>query len=199
MRTTHRPLIAMLAIATLALAFAPVAKADCGPDGFGQKAGAMLRPQAWNGQADEAASLRLVADGDPVVGFWKVKLIAKDTPGIPDGAVIDNTFQQWHSDGTELMNSSRDPQTGSFCMGVWKKIAPSKYRLNHFALSWDPSHNFVGPANIRTTIVLADNGNKFTGTFTLDQYDPSGNLLVHIQGEVVGKRITVYTGIASVL
>jgi hypothetical protein len=141
----------------------------------------------------------LVSDNDPVVGFWKVKLTAKDTPGIPDGTVLDDGFQQWHSDGTEIMNSSRVPATGNFCMGVWKKTAPSKYRLNHFGLSWDLSNTYVGPANIRSNIVLSNDGNKFTGTFTIDQYDTNGNVLAHLQGQIVGKRVTVYTGVASVL
>ena len=195
----YRGLIVVLAVATVALALAPMAAAECGSLNAGPNPGALLKPQAWNGSDDLSASLMLVSDNDPVVGFWKVKLTAKDTPGIPDGTVLDDGFQQWHSDGTEIMNSSRVPATGNFCMGVWKKTAPSKYRLNHFGLSWDLSNTYVGPANIRSNIVLSNDGNKFTGTFTIDQYDTNGNVLAHLQGQIVGKRVTVYTGVASVL
>jgi hypothetical protein len=199
MKAMYRGLIVVLAVATVALALAPMAAAECGSLNAGPNPGALLKPQAWNGSDDLNASLMLVSDNDPVVGFWKVKLTAKDTPGIPDGTVLDDGFQQWHSDGTEIMNSSRVPATGNFCMGVWKKTAPSKYRLNHFGLSWDLSNTYVGPANIRSNIVLSNDGNKFTGTFTIDQYDTNGNVLAHLQGQIVGKRVTVYTGVASVL
>jgi hypothetical protein len=199
MKAMYRGLIVVLAVATVALALAPMAAAECGSLNAGPNPGALLKPQAWNGSDDLSASLMLVSDNDPVVGFWKVKLTAKDTPGIPDGTVLDDGFQQWHSDGTEIMNSSRVPATGNFCMGVWKKTAPSKYRLNHFGLSWDLSNTYVGPANIRSNIVLSNDGNKFTGTFTIDQYDTNGNVLAHLQGQIVGKRETVYTGVASVL
>jgi hypothetical protein len=199
MKAMYRGLIVVLAVATVALALAPMAAAECGSLNAGPNPGALLKPQAWNGSDDLSASLMLVSDNDPVVGFWKVKLTAKDTPGIPDGTVLDDGFQQWHSDGTEIMNSSRVPATGNFCMGVWKKTAPSKYRLNHFGLSWDLSNTYVGPANIRSNIVLSNDGNKFTGTFTIDQYDTNGNVLAHLQGQIVGKRVTVYTGVASVL
>lgn len=199
MKAMYRGLIVVLAMAAVALALAPMAAAECGSLNAGTNPGALLKPQSWNGSDDLSASLLFVSDNDPVVGFWKVKLTAKDTPGIPDGTVLDDGFQQWHSDGTEIMNSSRVPATGNFCMGVWKKTATSKYRLNHFGLSWDLSNTYVGPANIRSNIVLSNDGNKFTGTFTVDQYDTNGNVLAHLQGQIVGKRVTVYTGVASVL
>ncbi len=31
---------------------------------------------------------------------------------------VDNAFVQWHSDGTEIMNSRRPAQDGNFCLGV---------------------------------------------------------------------------------
>jgi hypothetical protein len=77
-------------------------------------------------------------------------------------------------------------------MGVWKKVG-NNYVLNHFAKSWDPDGNFIGPANIRERIHLDRGGQTYSGTFTLDQYDTSGNLLVHIEGEVAATRITVNT------
>jgi hypothetical protein len=46
-------------------------------------------------------------------------------------------FSQWHSDGTEILNSSRPPATSNFCLGVWEKTGPFAYKLNHFALSSD--------------------------------------------------------------
>jgi hypothetical protein len=56
-----------------------------------------------------------------------------------------------------------------------------------------------GPGNIREVITLSPDYNSYGGTFTLDQYDPEGNLLVHLAGQVKAKRITVNTGITDVL
>jgi hypothetical protein len=146
-----------------------------------------LRPAA------KGAHLQFVSlqeDSASIVGLWKFSFVAEGNAEIPDGAVIDSGYVTWHADGTELMNSGRAPMTGSFCMGVWKKVGRT-YKLNHFALSWDPSGtSLVGPANIRERLRVDPDNNSYSGTFTLDQYDTSGNVLVHIQGNVTGERIT---------
>jgi hypothetical protein len=138
--------------------------------------------------------------GTTIVGFWRITFVSNgnfDSLGIPDGAVVDAGFSQWHSDGTEILNSSRPPATSSFCLGVWKKTGPATYKLNHFALSWDPVGNFVGPANIREDVTLAPTGNSYSGTFSIDQFDAKGNTLAHITGEIKATRITVDTAPAD--
>jgi len=75
-------------------------------------------------------------------------------------------------------------------MGAWKQVGHT-FKLNHYALSWDPTGtNLVGPANIRERVRVDPGNNSYSGTFTLDQFDTGGNLLVHIQGNVRGQRIT---------
>jgi hypothetical protein len=176
------------------------ASAECG-DLQSRKAGASLQPQSWQSYGEFApGSLLLVQNTvDPIVGMWQVTLVAKGNVGIPDGAVIDKGFSQWHSDGTEILNSSRAPVTQSFCLGVWKKVGTSRYKLNHFPISWDPNSNLVGLANIREEVTLSSDGNSFAGTFTLDQYDQAGNKLVHIIGQISATRVTVDTPASSLL
>jgi len=140
---------------------------------------------------------------EPIVGFWKVNMVSEGNNNIPDGTVLDSAFSQWHSDGTEIMNSSRPPATQSFCLGVWAIAGPLQYKLNHFAISWNapgssPS-DLLGPANIHETITLSSDHNSFAGTFTIDQYNAGGTLLVHLAGNIEGKRITVDTLITDVL
>ena len=192
----------------LALAFASscllatIAHAACGDSN------SILHRQSFNGPQAGPASLRLVSDDrDPIVGMWHVTFTASgNQSGPPDGTPIDNALVTWHSDGTELMNSARPPQDGNFCMGVWKKIAPNKYRLNHFAwLANDTSNapggigNPTGPARIAANIILTPDGKHYTGTFTLDAYDPLGNEVAHIVGVVAGTRITLNTTVADLL
>ena len=75
----------------------------------GPKPSASLKP----------ASLELASKNDwvgaPITGFWKVQAT------LPDGTVIDDGYATWHADGTEIINSSRPPISGNFCMGVWKR------------------------------------------------------------------------------
>lgn len=150
--------------------------------------------QSRAGQA-VAGTLGVVDSRRPssIVGLWHVQLTTTSNDvGIPPGVVIDDAYATWHNDGTELMNSSRPPMTGSFCMGVWASVAPRSYRLKHIALSWsDTGTAFVGPAIIHQEVTLSPKDDSYEGTFTLDQYAPDGTTrLAHIEGTVAASRIT---------
>ncbi len=208
MKTMFAALKATLGVALFATVFASLANAQCVDLGVLKRGAPRLQPQSWNGKSGPGL-FKLVADGDteaspaadpdPIVGFWRVDLISEGNAGIPDGTVLDAGFTQWHSDNTEILNSSRAPAIQSFCLGVWEKTAPSKYKLNHFPLSWNPDETLLGPANIREQVTLSPDHNSYAGTFTLDQYNTGGNLLVHLAGKVKAKRITVNTTITEVL
>jgi hypothetical protein len=186
-----------MGLAVCATVFIQTARADCGSyTSTGQKLmpalaqWSYLKPAAYR-----LAALKVAAREDDndaaIVGMWKVQFVSEGTNGIPDGTMIDSAYAQWHSDGTEIMNSGRPPITSSFCLGVWKKTGESTYKLNHFALSWDPSGTiFVGPANIRENVTLNAQGNSFSGTFTIDQFDTNGNTLAHIVGKITAQRVT---------
>jgi hypothetical protein len=88
-----------------------------------------LKPNAWNPSTQASPTLRsadyrpgeegrflLVSDdgGWPgetgIVGMWRFQLVA------PNGAVVDDGYAQWHSDGTEIQNSGlHAPITSNFC------------------------------------------------------------------------------------
>jgi hypothetical protein len=129
-----------------------------------------------------------------IVGFWQVDFVAKDnTNGIPDGTLIDSAYVQWHSDGTEIMNSSRDPRTQSFCLGVWKKTGPFSYTLKHRAMTWTSDGTPIGPATILENVTLGRRGDTFTGTFVIVQYEMDGITIsppTPIVGTLRGTRIT---------
>jgi hypothetical protein len=143
---------------------------------------------------------------DSIVGMWQFVFTSVgndyEPVNIPDGAPLDAGYSQWHSDGTEIMNSSRDPVTSSFCLGVWESVGKRTFRLNHYALSWDNTGKFctpkppatnclVGPANIREEVTVGPHGNTYSGVVTIDQYDTDGNRMAHLKGTVDAKRITV--------
>jgi hypothetical protein len=179
----------------------------------GEAPAAPIRPQHRSGQAEGKSgrpSLVLTSGhNDPdsdndsdiaeIVGLWKFSFTATS----PFVGPFDAGYVQWHSDGTELMNSGRAPTTGNFCMGVWKHIGRSTFKLNHFALAWafdanvpatgpgTGGANFVGPANIREQVTVDRSGNSYQGTFTLVQYEPDGTTVIAtIIGTVTATRIT---------
>ena len=197
MEAAFKKITAALAVALVGVVLTAAANAACGDV---SKPSTSLQPQSWQEMGVGSASLLQVSENaDAIVGFWQVTLTAKGNPGPPDGTVIDKGFSQWHSDGTEILNSSRPPVTQSFCLGVWKRVSPGHYKLNHFPISWDQNSNFVGVANLREDIFLSRDGKSFTGTFTIDQYDQLGNTLAHLIGVVSATRITVDTPASSVL
>jgi len=168
---------------------------------------AKLHKQAWRA-GDSPALLTQAADTlDPIVGMWHVTFTAEgNSAGPPDGTPIDNAIVVWHGDGTEIMNSGRPPQDGDFCLGIWKKVAPNKYRVNHFAWGGNDTTNAptgignpTGPTRIIEVVSLSADGNSFSGTFVLRATDPAGKPTATIIGAMTGTRITMDTTILELL
>jgi hypothetical protein len=166
-----------------ALAAAAPAYAGCG-----DVAGA--QPSAW--RPDGGTSLFHYADHEheaSIVGLWSTQFFVGST-------MTDFGYAEWHSDGTEFLNSgSRAPATQNFCLGTWAQIAPNRFKLNHFALSYDAgSGKLNGIVNIREDVTVG--GDEYGGAFTIDVYQPSTKaLLQHVAGRVTGKRVTINTGV----
>jgi hypothetical protein len=124
--------------------------------------------------------------GASIVGMWNFQLVSEGNtahhPSIPDGAVIDFGYSQWHSDGTKILNSGgRAPATENFCLGVWGKTGHLAFELNHFALSYDAVTGMLNAkANIREQVTLSPSGDLYSGTFTIDVYDPKENHVDHV-------------------
>jgi hypothetical protein len=133
----------------------------------------------------------------PIVGLWKFSMVSEGSTGMgapPNGIEIDFGLSAWHSDGTELMNSgAHAPITSNFCMGAWERTGRHTYVLNHYALVWDSAGtSYVGPANIRESVTVADSGNSYQGTFTIQQYSTDGTTAIgpHVAGTLTATRIT---------
>lgn len=202
------------AVTCVGLAFSvQQARAGCGlPDLQGMKPSAYLhsgadlkgaQPAVY--YSDGRAGALVQTDFGPfhpfddaqITGLWRFNMVSdgqSPAPAPGPNVLVDSGFVTWHDDGTELMNSGRAPVSGAFCMGVWKQVGASTYKLNHWAESWIPGYepgqtnnwitnpdgtsvggtneafNYFGPTNIQETITLARDGNHYTGTFRLTQY-----------------------------
>ncbi len=130
-----------------------------------------------------------------IVGMWSFQLISKGNtshnPSIPDGALIDFGYKQWHSDGTEIINSLGVPG-GGFCLGVWGQTGYLTFEVNHIAVPFDPTTGaLLSYVQLQEQDTLSPSGDSYTGTFTLDTYDPKGDHVDHVAGTLVAERITV--------
>jgi hypothetical protein len=195
------PVLSALALATMVV---PYAHAGCGLYSPVAHA-ASLQLQVASPQLVSAA-FKINDDDGPmlpepsIVGTWKEHWYSEGSTGIPDGTEVDANYSQWHSDGTEMQVSGmRLPLTGDVCLGEWIKTGPRTYQLNHFGVSFDSTgQNLVGPAHIQLWVTLDARGDSTSGRFSIDQFDEAGNLLAHIQGNVVGTRVTMQTGFQKV-
>jgi hypothetical protein len=121
-------------------------------------------PAASEGPRNLAAAVVRVADAtddEPIVGLWEFRI---------EGTPPDFGTQAWHSDGTELMFSAgRNPAQGDVCQGVWRRIGPRTYSLNHIAMGWDPGF-FGVRVHIHAVVKVDRSGDTYTGTYTANAY-----------------------------
>ena len=176
----------------------------------GQPAPVQKQPKARFMRAAYQPARFMLVDATPagagVVGLWHVIFTQNSDFG---GGLFDDSYAQWHSDGTEIMNSGvHSPAYGNFCMGAWTQTGPQTYTLKHIAL--DYSGNPPGSATpgnttptaiviILETVTVDSTGNNFSGTFTADIYAPYSSTFpatpgMHIAqvgaGAILGQRIT---------
>ena len=189
--------IATLAGLTLGAGLAPNAKAGCGDIARNVYAlnapgvSPMMAAPRGPMTAFEASADQPQPEGASIVGMWRFTFVAKDSPPVPNGTVVDAGFSQWHSDGTEITNSSKPPATGNFCLGVWKKTGPASYKLNHKALDFKSDGTLIGEVAIHEDVTVDRSGNRFSGSFSIESFDLAGNLIGRVAGEVTAQRITV--------
>ncbi len=207
MKRTFKAAAPGLLFLALGSALAPLAHAGCADFQPAKKAVSWQTPVSYFG----GLSLVRASDGgdwwqrDDIVGMWRFTMTV---PG-PNGTtvVIDDGYTQWHSDGTEIMNSgAHAPNTSNFCLGVWAQTGPGTYKLNHFPLAWDASGIAPqGPVHIVANVKLKDR-DHFSGPFTLDVYlwdgdeivNASGAPIAHLTGTFSATRVTTDTTVPGV-
>jgi hypothetical protein len=163
-----------LAILSLPL-LTTAANASCFDHGRGTS------PALPSGLIAQLAASPSAASGT-ITGLWHA------TYTTSDNQVFQESFDMWHSDGTELESANINPVAGNFCMGVWKQIG-SEIRLHHVGWGFDNLGNLVGPFTVDQTDVLGPHGNPYSGNWELKLYDTNGNLLQEVTGTISATRI----------
>lgn len=178
--------VRIVVLSLLVTAFSATALAQCGASFNSMAAAAAaVRSQPLSGSSVQNQSL--VGSGNAVntsiVGLWHIRFLVGDQQ-------IQEAYQIWNTGGTEVHNPNVDPRQGNVCLGAWKEAAPQTFKLTHRVWLYDTSGNFQGIGVLTEALTLADKGNTHSGSFTLDFYDPSGNFLFSVPGNVVGERIS---------
>jgi hypothetical protein len=173
--------LVMCAAVTMGLSAA--AFASCGDSLAAMAAGKAMVSSALGKQLATASP----TDGtsySSIVGLWYVQFSIGGQP-------IQEAFQNWNLGGTEVHNPNVDPRTSAICLGAWVRTDSGAVKLTHRVWSYDTNGNFQGTFHLSETVYLTHNGNAQKGHFTLDIYDPSGNFVTEITGDVTGQRIRV--------
>jgi len=176
-----------LAVAGLSMVLAGTARADCGIS-VNRFANPMSSVAAMPG-AGKAFTTNALPRSEyglalSIVGLW-------ETTFTSDGQVVDQGFDLWNSDGTEVLNDDPAPATGNVCLGVYVKSGPATYKLKHPSWTFDANGNLTGTAIIREQVTVEPGGNTYKGTFTIDLYDVPGNHLAQFTGTISAQRMTV--------
>ena len=164
------------------------ASASCG-DSLAAMAAAAASVHSQSGSQSSPMQQGTASSSDgavnpSIVGLWHTRFMVGDQ-------TIQEAFQAWNTGGTEIHNPNVDPRGGSVCLGVWTTVAPRGYKLAHRVWSYDTNGNFLGTIHLTEMLTLGDNGNTHSGSFVSDFYDPSGNFLFEVAGNVKAERISV--------
>ena len=121
-----------------------------------------------------------------MAGLWDVVF----TSG---GQLYDEGFDQYHSDGTEIMVDITPPAGGNVCLGVWTKTGTKTYQLRHPFWIFDLSGNLIGRGLLSEQMTLNDRGDAYTGSFTFAFRDLNGHPISgmpDVSGSLNATRIT---------
>jgi hypothetical protein len=133
-----------------------------------------------------------VSDDGPasaVVGLWNAEFFLGHGPDR-----YDQTFQQFHAGGTELMLSNGlPPVLGNVCVGLWKNAGGRTVKVKHMAWNWEASGAFAGTFVMEIELRVSRDGRSYTGTWTADSFDLNGAIIpaMHAEGVARARRIRI--------
>ena len=122
-----------------------------------------------------------------IVGLWHVIYTA-------GGQTFNDTFDMWHSDGTEFEAAFLPPEAGNICYGVWKEVGGTVH-LHHIGWLFTPGSTpgtATGTFTLDEINTVSRNGMSYSGSFTFQVYDMNGVAQGGpVTGTMLASRITV--------
>jgi hypothetical protein len=182
----HRSGLALLAALCL-LVLPTGAKAACGSFGAAGVTPAIKLPLT----AQAAAGFGSLPEaGNPtIVGLWHVIYTNS-----ADQSTFNDTFDTWHSDGTELESAYLAPAAGNICVGVWKQTGLRSITLHHIGWLFNPGTPSATATNYFTLdedVTVAADNKSYSGRFTFKVWNLDGTPTpVEATGTIAATRIT---------
>ena len=128
-------------------------------------------------------------DNPTIVGLWHVIY----TNGV-NQSTFNDTFDTWHSDGTEFESAFLAPAGGDVCVGVWKQTSLRSVKLHHVGWLFNPSTPTATATNTFTLdeeVTVAPDGKSYSGKFTFKIWNLDGTPTpVEVTGTMAATRIT---------
>jgi len=175
----------IVAFLALGIVFTAGANAQCGPANKAKSAAVLLNSTSRPAARPKASSGVTTTPG-AITGLW-------DSIFTSGGQLVDEGIEQWHSDGTEILNDIPEPASGNVCLGVWMQNG-STYILTHPFWIYDQSNvNLIGRGTIQQQVTIDGTGNSYSGSFQIQFRDLSGNPIPGLDdasGDVSATRIT---------
>lgn len=141
-----------------------------------------------------------------ITGTWLVNLninggaspASSQTSQQPAGAATQAPFiavETFHADGTFIETSLIDylPPQGPPGQGVWERTGSREFALTIYGVTIGDLTNpqFQGTYKVHSKLTLNRAGDKFSGPFTIEIFDPSGGLVTTLAGTAEGRRARV--------
>ncbi len=177
-----------LVVAALCLLIVPIsANAACGSFGAAGLKNAIKLPVVK--QAELGFRGPIGGANPAIVGLWHVIYTNS-----ADQSTFNDTFDTWHSDGTEIESAFLAPAGGNLCVGVWRETGLRSVTLHHVGWLFNPSTPAATATNIFTLdedIRVSEDRMSYSGTFTFKVWNLDGSPTpVEVTGTIAATRIT---------
>jgi hypothetical protein len=114
-------------------------------------------------------------DEQSIVGLWRIHYFQ-------GGVEVFQSFDQWHSDGLEFEVSNI---FGLSCQGTFKQRGSA---VQLFHVGW----NYPGYFQETQALTVARDGNHYSGTWDIKNYDDNGNFVSEQTGTLRATRLTLH-------
>jgi hypothetical protein len=162
-----------------------VANAACGSFGVGGSKTSVKLPMI----AQAGSGFPSLFDHPTIVGLWHVIY----TNGA-DQTTFNDTFDTWHSDGTEFESAYLAPAGGDVCVGVWKATGFRSVKLHHIGWLFNPGTPTATATNYFTLdeeVTIAQDNKSYSGHFTFTVWNLDGTPTpMVVTGTMAATRIT---------
>jgi len=171
------------------LALAVPAHAACGRIGITGINSVVKLPVLTQPELKSNVMLPFRASNAPIVGLWHVIYTNSG-----DNSTFNNTFDTWHSDGTEFESAFLPPLGGNVCVGVWAQTGARSVKLHHVGWMFmgGPTDTATNYFTLDEQVAVSNDGQSYTGTFKFRIYNLNDSFTgIEVDGTIAATRITV--------